>query len=259
MSDIRARVFGAFNRSDHYFNHVSPYGYTNFIDGMAWVGLMCGAALRVGDTELAEECRCYLKQLVYVGPDARNYAPGDKAPGGDHWVASPTVFGFKYYLKAQSFAGPAGLEFANQCGAGVESPYHRSVYSKAKMFTALGMFYGWLYRPVPWLRQHANSMFLAYLIRKKHPPRSMRWLCLGNPFFSYIAGEHCNVLPLATRKFVNGKTVESKTYVTVPEAKPSIWPFRHDVFRAYEGDGTLDSRSYTPIAELCATYLQHSL
>ena len=38
---------------------------------MAWTGILCGAALKVGDTEIADLCRGYIRNILKVGKATR--------------------------------------------------------------------------------------------------------------------------------------------------------------------------------------------
>jgi hypothetical protein len=256
VSKYRQVVLDAFNEVDGYYNHQKPYGYADYIDGMGHIGVLVGAALMVGDAELAEKGERYLKTLLAVGKDARNYAPLQSKPD---WVASTTMPGFYYIQKAQDFAGPAGLNFAVRCGAQTGNPF--DIESKAKMLVSLGWLFGYAVKYVSALKQHINSMWLAHLVLCRKPAESMMWMCEENPFYSYIAGKKCSVEHPSLCRFINGDSKTEKQVVPLKNAKPTAWIFRRDPFESYfdadqSGRGPI---AYTPTAFVVADYLQSTL
>jgi len=255
LQEARQRVLEAFNDSDYYYNHQIPYGYTNFIDGMAWVGLLCGACHLVNDEKLAEKCEGYLKNLLKVGPDARNYAPMQVS---SDWIKSETMEGYWYRKKPQAFAGPAALQFAIYCGAKLDNPFNVKI--RAWIMRLLNPAFGYLVRWFHWFRQHIDSQFLAHLINASKPPKSMLWMCETNQFFSYIAGIECEpCYPEVWKRFQNGDTGDVDYVVHLSERKPSAWIFRSWPKGKYTGTPPYEAKSYTPTAQVVGEYLQQHL
>jgi len=250
-------VVAAFDKKNYCYYHTSEHKPKSFIDGMAWAGVCCGAALKVKDKELADFCAGFLANLLLVGKDARNYAQSQ--PDSD-WIPSTTMPGFWYLKKAQSFAGPAGLQFAIDNGAKLETPF-KDVKKTAKWMCAGGWLFGLSVKFLSSLRQHINSMFTAYLILGKKPSSTMLWMCEENPYFSYVAGKKCAVAYPPTRRFANGQEKTSKKVVQFQKAEPSAWVFRRDPFNEYcdAGSGQLMPYDYTPIAQVVGDYLQKTL
>lgn len=252
--ETRKKVLEAFDPETYYYSQVLPFGYNNWIDGMAWVGLLCGASYKVGDRELAEKCEKYLERLLMVGKDARNFAPMQVS---SDWKESETLPGYWYKEKPQSFAGPVGLRFAIDNGAHLNDPFR--IKSRARWMALVGGLFGYLVRWVGWLRQHVNSMFLAYLILGKRPPDSMLWLCEDNPFYSYIAGKKCSTTYPDMRKTSGGHTVDRSYIVPLCMRKPTSWVFRQWPKSEYIREGVPQNSAYTPAAELVGDYLQSTL
>jgi len=254
--EVRAKVLSAFDPDTYYYSHELPFSYDGgFIDGMAWVGLLCGAAYKVGDLELAQAAERYLGRLLAVGPDARNFAPQKL---DTDWVASATVPGYWYSVKPQSFAGPAALRFAIDNGAHLNDPFQAK--SKARTFVAVGPVFGWAVSKWfgSWLQQHVNTMFLAYLILNKKPASSMRWLCEDNPFFQYIAGEKCVTEYPDPARTSDGKSEDTKDIVPLKDRKPSAWIFRNWPKTRYIRSGS-PTKEYTPVWQVVGDYLQSTL
>jgi len=255
LNEARKLVLEAFNKENYYYSHTLPFAYSGWIDGMAWVGLLCGACRLVGDTELAEKCEGYLKNLLKVGPDARNYAPMQV---DDSWVPSETMEGFWYRKKAQAFAGPAALQFAINCGAKLKTPFN--IGFRAWVMRLLNPLFGYLVRWFHWFRQHINSQFIAHLLNGSKPPKSMLWMCEENTFFSYIAGIECQVsYPAVWKRYMEGETVDTDKVQPLRLAKPSAWIFRRWPKDKYEGQPPYRTESYTPTAMVVGEYLQRHL
>lgn len=249
----RQDVIAAFD--DHCcYSNTLPFEYNGFIDGMAWVGLLCGACYMVGDKELAHKSEVFLKTLLKVGKDARAFAPHQVKP---HWKKS-TIDGLYYKEDPQSFAGPAGLLFAIQCGAKIDSPYN--IEGIAKFYASLSNIYGYLLN-VPWLskklRQHINSVMLGCLVSKKKPGKSLKWIYESNPFYAYIAGQKMMVEYPPDKKY-SGEEIEHKKVQPISKRKPSSWIWKQWPTKEYVPSITFIKR-YTPIAYLVAYYLQQSL
>jgi len=254
LEEARELVLSAFSEENGYFSQVVPFGYTNWIDGMAWVGLLCGASLLEGDKEVAEKAERYLRVLLEVGPDARNFAP---MPVSADWIRSEKMPEFWYKKKAQSFAGPAGLRFAIDCGAKLQDPF--LVKHKARWLVRCGPAFGWLVRWIPWLRQHVNSVFLAYLVTGKTPSKSLIWLCEENPFYSYIARRKCRVEYPDVYRWSEGHEEETNQVVPFAERKPGSWPFKNWPYKRYVKAGVKKTVGYTPTCILVGEYLQNRL
>jgi len=257
-SVTRDLLLNAYHPDNFYYYHMSTKKYdSGFIDGMAWNSLGIAAAHLVGDTELEKLMGGYLYNLVMVGPDSRNYAP-EKV--GDNWVQSPTVPGYWYKKKPQSSAGPLGMYFANRVGANVKFEGDLKKKAEASLqLTKVGFPFGVAVRYVSGLRQHINTMFMAYLAKGKKPPFTMSWVADGNPFFSYIFGKKCEVEypPLTANR--DGRSVTQKKVVPLKDRKPCSWIFRIYPNNKYIQDGELLDQSYTPIFRVVADYLQSTL
>jgi len=253
-SIARPRVLSAFNKDNFYYSHVLAPSYTNFIDGMAWTGILCGAALEVGDNEIADLCRGYIRNILKVGKDARNYAPMQVKP---EWIASTTMPGFWYKEKAQAFAGPAALTFANNCGAGIETTLN--VTAEARLMVASGFLYGILAKRSVWLRGFINSLWFSHLMLNKKPSFTMNWMAEENPLFAYIAGIKQTVEYPDPHRYTEGTTAAVKDVVPLSKCEPSAWIFRRDPFMQYTRTGIPVLSEYTPIWQLCGDYLQSTL
>lgn len=260
MTALRDRVIAAINPDTFEYYSTEAHKVNHFIDGMAWCGVMCGAARLVDDWDVSLLYENFLRRLLMVAPksDARAFT---KTPpeGDDKWVKSTTLDGFYILREAQSFAGPAGLEFAIQCGAPLRSPFN--VEWKAQICVWLGGLYGRLYKRCEWLHQHASSVWLAHLILKAKPAPSLAWMAAENPFFSYIAKMPCRVKYPGSQKYINGESEVCDHVMPFADAKPCTWPFRRNPFkRYYDASGAgVAAKSYTPVAELAGTYLQDHL
>lgn len=254
IEEARKLVLEAFDEGTYYYSQVTPFGYTNWIDGMAWVGLLCGASHKVNDVELAQKCELYLGRLLEIGEDARNFAPMQVA---NDWFRSAKVTGYWYKKKPQSFAGPAALRFAIDSGAHLNDPF--GVKGTARLYVRLGWFFGHGAKFIKWLRQHINSVFLAHLILEKRPAKSMLWMCEGNPFFSFIAGEKCEVEYPSLYRTSEGHSEDEDEIVPLKDRKPNSWIFRNWPKSRYVRDGTIQTTGYTPIWQVVAYYLQSTL
>lgn len=265
MSDdfvvARDEVLNAFNSENYYYYNDSRLGYNDFKDGMAWTGLLCGACLKAGDPtalKIARKCEEYIRNIINVGPDARSYAPIQVE---EDWIKSGTMPGMWYKKDAQSFAGPAGLRFAIDCGAQLNTPF--KIMSRARLYVSLGGLFGTL---LDWpligkmLRQHVNSIMLAHLITKSKVPESLMWLVRENPFYGYIAGKKMEVVAPPSARYVQGHSEERKEVVPLAKRKPSTWIWRNWPKSEYVADISIPQDwSYTPAAYVTAKYLQDSL
>lgn len=253
LEKARQDIISAFD--DHYcYSNMLPFEYNGFIDGMAWVGLLCGACYVAGDGEIAHKSEVFLKTLLKVGKDARAFAPQQV---GSDWKKS-TIDGLYYKEDPQSFAGPAGLSFAIRCGAKIDNPY--KIESAAKFYANWSNVYGHLLN-IPWLggylRQHLNSVMLGCLVSQKKPGKSLKWIYESNPFYAYIAGQKMAVEYPPDGK-CGGEEVEHKEVQPINKRKPSSWIWKQWPTKEYVPSGEPTKR-YTPTAYLVACYLQQSL
>jgi len=232
MKELRDKVIEGFRPDDGYtYSHVLPFAYTNFIDGMAWVGTLAGACKLVQDKELVDICECYLNNLILVGKDARNFAPTEKSPSS--WDISNRMVGYSYKKKPQSFAGPCGLQFAINCGCDIDRQWVHDINLKAKLFCLIATPFGYLIRWVKSLRQHLNSIMFAHMVLDKKPPKSMHFLSKNNPIYSWVFREKCDSIYPNT----------------------GIWPAKDWPY----GDRVEKIQQYSPICNLTGIYLQRTL
>ena len=251
--EARQQVLSAFESATCYYSNELPLVYNDFIDGMAWVGLLCGVAYKKGDTELAQLSENYLGRLLQVGPDARNFAPTQVE---SDWVVSPSIPGYWYKKDPQDFAGPAGLRFAIDNGAHLNDPFQ--VKGRARLMVMGGWLFGLSVRFISGLHQHINSMFLAYLILDKKPASTMLWMCEDNPFFSYIAGKKCLTEYPDNSSVTGGDTVDESGIVPLKDRKPNAWIFRNWPKSRYIREGS-PNKTYTPIWQVVGDYCQSFL
>lgn len=259
LQQARKATLDAFDKNTLVYYHSKPYQYSNFIDGMAWVGILCGAAYKEGDLELARMAERYLNRLLLIGPNARNFAP-EKVD--DSWKESPTIDGYWYKEKPQSFAGPVGVYFAKKMGANIDIPESSKLpdpHGTARLFTLIAPIFGHLVYYIPWLRQHVNSMFLAHLLLDKKPPESMEYLSKENPFFSYMFAIPCVVSYPEVSRYSQGRTVTQSNIVPLRDRKPSSWVFRNWPYDLYIKEGEVLPIEYTPIWMVVGEYLQNTL
>lgn len=255
--EARSIVLGSFDANGGSYRHVYPYRYTNFIDGMAWIGVLCGACYKAKDTELAAKCVTFLNNLINVGKDARNYAPAQVKP---EWKASTSMPGFWYKEDPQASAGPLGLGFAVKCGAPISIPPYLDVKRKsAERLTSLGFLYGFTCKWISSLRQHMNSMWMSYLEQGKRPSSTMLWMCEDNPFYSYVAGKKCSAAYPDMHKTSEGTTKEGKKIVPLKSREPDPWVFKDWPYTEYVRTGQVAEESYVPVAQVAGDYLQGTL
>lgn len=265
IQDVREDVIRSVRPEEaHAVSQVLPFQYNNWIDGMAWCGIACGACHKYGDLEIANLLVRYLANLVLVGEDARNFVLVDARnfapePVSNDWIQSTNIDGMWYRKKPQSFAGPVGLYYAIDCGAGISPGWVKSPYFRARVFTWFGSWFGSLVRHFSWLKQHVNSMFLAYLLLHKKPPQSMQWLAYDNPFYSYIYG-----IPLSTQwpglcHYSDAYVEDCSTLVPFSDREPDSWVAKNWPYKKYVRNGDPLPRSYVPFCELAGRYLQSTL
>lgn len=259
LSEARDMLLSAYNDVGCYF-HRLPMEDDDFIDGMAWNGILLGAARIAGDAELGVKAFRYLDILTRVGPtpfSARNFS--DHCVDSAKWLPSPNINGLWYYAREQSMAGPFGVIFANQCGGSQVAIPETLVKMKAHALCVLGLVFGVLARQFPYFRQHLNTVFTAHLICKRKPAFTMLWATEENPYFSYIAGKKITVsYPDVYRTTSMEERVEENV-VPLANAKPSAWIFRRDPFVRYILNGAPFGRAYVPIWQVVGEYLQQSL
>jgi len=259
IDEARSLVLSSFDDETYCYSHVIPFRHSNFIDGMAWVGVLCGAAHKIGDVSIAQKAENYLYRLMEVGPDARNFAP---VQVDDDWMPSETIPGYWYTQKPQAFAGPAGLQFAIDCGARLHNPY--SISWKARLMVLFGWLFGYVSRGgISWLsvfvRQYTNSMFMAHLITRSKVPTSMLWLCEDTALFQYIAGIKSFTEYPDPSRTTGGHTEEVDQVVPMKDRKPSAWVFRNWLKTRYIRDGVPVDEKYTPIWQVVGDYLQSTI
>jgi hypothetical protein len=254
IDTARKSVLSAFDEHCCYSNTL-PFKHNDFIDGMAWVGLLCGACHKVGDEEIAHKAEVYLKTLLNVGKDARNFAPLKVKDG---WKAS-TIDGLYYSEKPQSFAGPAGLTFAIQCGAKINNPF--DILGTAKFYAEWSNIYGYILK-LPWIgglmRQHVNSVMLGCLISDKKPGKSLKWIYESNPFYAYIAKQKMDVEYPPDTRYADGEEIERNEVQPINKRKPSSWIWKQWPTKEYKIAGN-PTKTYTPTAYVVAHYLQQSI
>jgi hypothetical protein len=189
IDEIREEVIHAFNPDEACgYSAVKPFQYTGFIDGMAWVGMLCGASYLVNDKKLADLSECFINNLLLVGKDARTFAPSDKALDG--WKSSKKMPGYSYKEKKQSMAGPIAALWAKKCGANIDFE-DDSMYWKARLICMISPLYGSLLKKLDAMRQHVNTVFFCHLLLDKKPPKSLKYLTENNTVYSYIFKKHC--------------------------------------------------------------------
>jgi hypothetical protein len=236
------------------YSHEVPFTYSNFIDGMAWIGLLCGACHVAGDDELIKKTERYLSILLRVGKDARNFAPKQVNP---EWKKSENIDGLFYLEKPQSYAGPFALQFAIQCGAKLDNPFDKE--KSAEFFADWSNLYGYLLN-IPWfgkkyMRQHLNTIMVACLVSRKKPGESLEWLYKSNPFYAYIAGVNMDVEYPPDTVYSDEKIIEHKDIQEISKREPSPWVWKQWPTKECIGNGTI-LKKYTPVAYLTAYYLQ---
>jgi len=257
MNPEKARTDILVSFDDHYcYSNMIPFEYNNFIDGMAWIGLLCGACHLAKDKDLIHKTEVFLKTLLLVGKDARAFAPHRVTP---EWKKSK-INGLYYKEKPQSFAGPAGLLFAIQCGAKLDNPF--DIRGTVRFYADWSNFYGYLLR-IPWfgkkyMRQHINSVMLGCLVSKEKPGKSLRHIYEANPFYAYIAGIKMDVEYPPDGKYADGEEIEHKEVQPISKRKPSSWIWKQWPTKEFVPKGNQLKR-YTPVAYLAAHYLQQSM
>ena len=227
----RSQVISGFNPNKHYaFSHVMPVKYESFIDNMAWIGTLCGAACIAGDAQIKYICEQHLNTLVESGQDARNYAP---VKVNDSWEINPFFPGYWVRRKEQYHAGPVGLYWAIRHGADLKTDWVHRPFRLASAMRVMGPAFGYLIRVLPILRQHTNGFMFAYMLVDKTPPRSMKFLTKNNPFYSALYGIRCDY--------------------RYP-GNAGIWPAKN-----WPGKEVVKTRTYAPICQLAADFLQGAL
>jgi hypothetical protein len=243
LQDARIEVIKAFDPMSGCYYHKTDYRHHNFIDGMAWCGLLTGAARRKGDKALTELGSFYLGKLLAVGKDARNYALHQV---DEEWIASTSMPGYWYLQKPQSFAGPAGLHYA---GLGPRP-------AVAPVFRCIAWVYGLTY---PLFESHLNSIMLAFLIDGKKPPATLEKICLSNPFYAAIYGERVYQEYPPMYRYTEGFSETHNTIVPLANCEPSSWVFRRNPYKEYQCKGVVEQHGYTPIWQVVGEYLQEML
>jgi hypothetical protein len=243
IETARQEVIKAFDPVTFSYYHKTDYRQSGFIDGMAWVGLLTGACTRKGDKTIAELGTTYLKTLLRVGTDARNYA---KTRVSEDWISSINIPGYWFLRKKQAFEGPAGLCYA---GLGTEPP-------TAKLLRIVAWVYGLTY---PLFESNLNSIMTAFLIVGKKPPFTMRRLYESNPFYAAIAGIKKKEPYPSMYRYTKGTTETTKEVQPFVLCEPSSWPFRRNIYNLYSPFGEQEQYGYVPIWRVVGDYLQDML
>lgn len=249
-TDIRSEVRDSFHSDEKYaFSHVIPYDIQNYIDGLFHISMLAGASKIAGDDLLLSYAKCWILQLQLCGIDVRNYSPTD--PGDWEYCDEQQLY---VKRKAQSFAGPCALAWANKQGCNIHNGYP-DITRTAKLLVASGWAYGYLVRWIKALRQHMNSIFMAYILLGKTPPNSMEWLTYDNPFYKYIYGKKYVIAKWPGRKTSQGHVEEASSPQGFQAREPDIWPAKNWVYSYYVNDGEPVTWRYTPICQLICFYL----
>lgn len=201
---VRAELLESFKSP--YYSHVVPFEYTNYIDGMFHVGMVLGAAYRIGDEDTLVECYKYCVDL-----DVRKARSLALHPLKDSWVSlGSNLWG---HTKPQGFAGPAAIHWA--------LPKYEWKHSKptrtAWTLCVLAPVYALLCRWGP-MRQHLNSVMLAHLLLNRRPPQRLMWAAKDNPVYQFIMGvtvqdvTYPNTGPWPAKDVPFGAKVEDKKY-----------------------------------------------
>lgn len=242
FESARSEVIQAFDPVTSCYYHMTDHRHHGFIDGMAWVGLMTGAAKRYGDKCLEELGTTYLTTLLKVGTDARNYA---RYRVNDEWISSINIAGYWFLRKPQAFAGPAGLHYA---GLGAKP--------QCKWMLLAAWVYGLTY---PLFESHLNSIMLAHLIHDKKPPSTMRKLYESNPFYAAIAGIKSAVKYPSIYRYTQATTEKRNEIQPFELCEPSSWPFRRNPYNWYTSAGEPQQEGYVPIWQVVGEYLQRMI
>jgi hypothetical protein len=252
----RAKVLRAFHPDTGRYSHVLPWRESDFIDGMAWVGALTGAAAKAGDADLVAAGTKYLLTLATVGYDVRDYADHFV----DGWYVSDVIPGYFYKRDPQAFAGPAMYYWARKQGVELpEVPWMEDPSGLAKLYVACGWLFGALVKPVSFLRQHVNSIWFAHLLLGKKPASTMLWMAKDNPFYSAIAGIKCEADYPTLTKWSMAEEREEKEILPMIDRQPSAWVVKQWPYTRYVRLGTPAAEEYTPAAPLAGYYLQETL
>ena len=258
----RYKVLDAFDPLTGAYSHVTPYQQNHFIDGMAWVSLLAGAARLYGDVKVEAKCVQYLNTLTFLGnihygdPLAlRSFGPG---PISNRW----NHHGKHYTLKKpQAFAGPAAYCWARDQGCkfdetGIEKPKMTGLFTNKLFSTIFGYAATWI-SP---LRQHINSVMLAHLLEDDKPPKSLRYYSQNNPFYSVITGEDYYTYAFPPNyDLEGGRVVDSEAPTAFDRRAPGPWPGKNHVTSLYTYDIPMVpvGNPYTPSCWLFCYYMHH--
>jgi len=241
---IREKVLSSFKTG---YSQVIPFRYSNYIDGLFHISMLCGAAHIVGDKVVWSASKKWITQLLELSDEARNFAPIQVGPD---WEPCD---GWWIKRKKQSFAGPAALWWASEY---TELPLPFNPIPQAEFMVKFGWLFGWLNR-FDLLNQHMNSIFMAYMVLRKRPPASMKWLAYDNPFYLWIYGEKWEG-NFPGPKMSGGEVQKTTNPVAFSQRAPGSWPAKNRPNKMYfrRGDPVIE---YTPICELICSYLQGGL
>lgn len=261
----RTKVMEAFNNKGEFFHvrHCKTGGYThtNMIDNPAWLGFLCGAAYLYKDYELASKCSNWLYKCLSFGKDTRNFGTV-KCTYNWEWDEEQSLY---YTTKEWYSDHKQGLQFAINCGAILENP-HSDTMRNAALIRLISPLFAYIYK-YRWFRESSltrrfkpNSIFGAYLLVNKYPPKCLEYLCEENPFFSAISGKLCNIEYPIPRRFIDGDEVPTEKIMPLACTEPCAWLFRRDPYRKYITKlGVYGDFEYTPVSEVTGEYLQRAL
>lgn len=262
IQNWRTDVLNAFDHETGYYYHTSLRQYDNFIDMLAWVGWMACGAHYMGDQELLDKCLICVNKVLTVGENARTFAPIRVT---EAWKESPTIPGYFYKEKEQSFAGPSAWLKMRQLGLPVVDPLgnpftEESVMKEAKRIANWASMFGWASHWFSSLRQHINSTWLALEVTGHDIPSSLDWTRYQNPFFDAIAGEayvDLDSMPSVLPDWSDATTVSTHDLQPLMSAGSSDWVWRRDPYNKLTvSSSSVIVKYYTPIALLCAAYFQ---
>ena len=256
----RVKMLDAFDPYTGAYSHVTPYKQTHFIDGMAWVSLVAGAAHRFGDTEVEKKCSQFLNILTTLSATHYNDPLSLRAFGPTD-ISGRWVQHGKYWVlrKPQAFAGPAAYNWARKqgCALGydVDTPWTASLFTNG----LFAWMFGHATKFISGLEQHMNSVMLAHLLKDDRPPKSMRWMAENNPFWSIITGDDfytSNFPPMTDMQ--GGRTIDKGEPTEFHQRDPGPWPGKNHPHKMYQYDipPAPAGDEYTPACWLFCYYMR---
>jgi len=244
------------------YSNVTPYTPNAFIDGMAWLSVLCGASHLAKDYEVSAAAKYAIISLWKVGgKDCRNFGPSRVK---DNWKESSKYPGIWWFEKPQVSAGPLGLLFCKRVGVTFPTEFQyiyqgfcESAEGTARLLRSTAWAFGWASRVITALQQHTNTYFMTYLALGQQPPSTMKWMAWDNPFYQYVFGNmYTTDWPDWTR--YQGHS-ESGKNVPFNQRKPSPWPPRNLPDEQWVIDQEVAQDTYTPLCELCVYYLHEAM